>query len=61
MSRNLIIDEERKMRQDMVATEMKKEFFIREIVEGLGEEIMKEPNKVVPKLSFFGKVKKLFS
>jgi len=62
MSRNLIKDEERKMRQDMVATEIKKEIFIREIVEnGLGEEILKEPNRVIPKLSFFDKVKKLFS
>jgi hypothetical protein len=62
MGRNLIKDEERKMRQDMVATEIKKEIFIREILEkGLGEEILKEPNKVAPKLSFFGKVKRLFS
>lgn len=60
-SRNFIKDEERKMLQDMVATEIKKENFIREIVGGLGEEIKKEPTKLTPKLSFFGKIKKLFS
>jgi hypothetical protein len=61
MSRNLIRDEERKMKQDMVGTEIKKEIFIREIMGGLGEEIIKEPNKVVPKLGFFGKLKRMFS
>jgi len=61
MDRNLIKDEERKMRQDMVATEIKKENFIREILEkGLGEEIIKEPNKEQKKLSFFDKLKKMF-
>lgn len=61
MNRNLISDEERKMRQDMVATEIKKENFIREILGDLGEEIKKEPNKVTPKIGFFGKIKRLFS
>ncbi len=61
MSRNLIKDEERKMLQDTVATEIKKENFIREIVDGLGEEILKEPNKVQKKLGFWGKFKRMFS
>lgn len=62
MDRNLVKDEERKMRQDMVATEIKKENFIREITNGLGEEILIEPNKIhiEKKLTFWGKIKKLF-
>ena len=61
MNRNLIKDEERKMLQETVATEIKKENFIREIIDGLGEEILKEPNKVQKKLGFFGKLQRLFS
>ena len=61
MNRNLIKDETRKMQQDAVATEIKKENFIREITGGLGEEILKEPNKVQTKLSFWDKVKRMFS
>ena len=62
MDRNLVKDEERKMRQDMVATEIKKENFIRDITNGLGQEILEEPNKihVQKKLSFWDKLKKLF-
>jgi hypothetical protein len=62
MDRNLFKDEERKMLQDMVATEIKKENFIREITNGLGEEILIEPNKIHigKKLTFWGKIKKLF-
>jgi hypothetical protein len=60
MDRNLIKDEERKMKQDIFATEIKKENFIREITNGLGEEIKKEPNKAVKKLSFFDKIKLMF-
>jgi len=52
MNRNLIKDEERKMRQDAVATEIKKDNFINEII--------KEPNKEQKKLGFFDKIKKLF-
>jgi hypothetical protein len=46
----------------MVATEIKKENFIREITNGLGEEILIEPNKIhiEKKLTFWGKIKKLF-
>ena len=61
MSRNLIKDEERKMLQETVATEIKKENFIREITDGLGEEILKEPNRIQKKLGFFDKLKRLFS
>lgn len=60
MNRNLIKDEERKMRQDAVATEIKKENYIREIIDGLGEEIVKEPNKVQKKLGFWDKLRKMF-
>ena len=61
MNRNLIKDETRKMQQDVVATEIKKENFIREITEGLGNEILKEPNKVQKRPSFFDKLKRMFS
>ena len=62
MDRNLIKDEERKMRQDMVATEIKKENFIRDIANGLGQEILEEPNKihVQKKLTVWEKIKRLF-
>ena len=63
MDRNLIKDEERKMRQDIVATEIKKENFIRDILDkGLGQEILSEPNTVhvKKKLSFFDKLKLMF-
>jgi len=61
MSRDLIKGEERKMLMDMVATDIKKENFIREIVGGLGEEIKKEPNKLIKKMSFLDKLIKMFS
>ena len=60
MSRDLLRDEERKMKQDLFATEIKKENFIREITEGLGEEILKQPNKIQKKLTFFQKLKRIF-
>lgn len=62
MDRNLIKDEARKMRQDMVTTEIKKENFIHNITNGLGDEILKEPNKVqvIKKITFWDKLKKLF-
>ena len=62
MDRNLIKDEERKMLQDMVATEIKKENFIRDINNGLGQEILSEPNKihVQKKLTVWEKIKRLF-
>jgi len=62
MDRNLTKSEERKMLQDMVATEIKKENFIRNITDGLGQEILNEPNKiqVQKKLTFWDKIKKMF-
>ena len=63
MERNLFKDEERKIRQDMVATEIKKENFIRDILDkGLGKEILSEPNTVhvKKKVSFFDKLKLMF-
>jgi hypothetical protein len=53
--------EELKMRQDVVATEIKKEIFITQIKNGLGDEILKEPNKERKRLSFWQKIKKMFS
>jgi len=53
--------EELKMKQDIVATEFKKESFIKEMTEGgLGEKILKEPNKIQKKLGFWDKIKKIF-
>ena len=52
MNRDLIKDEMRKMKQDIFTTEIKKENFIKEITNGLGEEIKNEPNKIQKKLSF---------
>jgi hypothetical protein len=60
MNRDLIKDEMRKMKQDMFTTEIKKENFIKEITNGLGEEIKNEPNKIQKKLSFFDKIKLMF-
>ena len=61
MSRDLLRDEERKMKQDVLATEIKKDNFIREMVEGgLGQEILNEPNKIQKKLTFFQKLKRIF-
>lgn len=60
MSKDLIKNEERKMLQDIVATQIKKENFIREIVGGLGDEIIAEPSKPQKKLSFWGKIKRMF-
>ena len=60
MSRDLLRDEERKMKQDLFTSEIKKENFIREMIEGgLGEEILKEPNRIQKKLSFFQKLKRM--
>lgn len=56
-----IEQEKRKMIQDQMVTEMKKNKFIEEIKSGLGECMMNEPNKVVKKLTFWQKIKKMFS
>ena len=60
MSRDLLRDEQRKMKQDIVATQIKKENYIREIVGGLGDEIISEPSKPQKKLTFWDKIKKIF-
>lgn len=56
-----IEQEKRKMIQDSLITEMKKNKFIEEIKSGLGEQIKKEPNKiqVKEKTSMLAKFKKL--
>jgi len=54
-----IEQERRKMLQDSLVTEMKKNKFIDEIKSGLGEQIKKEPNKVHKKPSLFSRFKKL--
>jgi hypothetical protein len=56
-----IEQERRKMLQEQMITEMKKDKFIQEMLDGLGEVIKKEPNKVQKKLSLVDKIKKLFS
>lgn len=60
MSRNILKEEERKMLQDAVTTQIKKENFIREIQNGLGEEIIAQPYIVKKKLTFIEKLIKLF-
>jgi len=54
-----IKNEERKLEQDKFVTELKKEKFINDIKGGLGNEIVKQPNTVQKKISFWGKIKKL--
>jgi uncharacterized GH25 family protein len=57
----MIKHEERKMQQDALVTLSKKNKFISDIKNGLGEEIIKEPNKPQKKITFWGKIKRLFS
>jgi hypothetical protein len=56
-----IENEIRKMRQQNLVTEVKKDKFISEIQKGLGETIFKEPNKVHKKPGFLAKLKRIFS
>ena len=56
----LIKHEERKMQQDMLITLSKKNKFISEIKNGLGDEILKEPNKPQKKLTWWDKFKRIF-
>jgi hypothetical protein len=51
--------EKRKILQDSMVTEIKKEKFIKEIKNGLGDLIISEPNKTQKKPSFWSKIKKL--
>ena len=41
-------------------TQIKKESYIKEIKDGLGNKIINEPNKIQKKLSFWDKIKKMF-
>jgi hypothetical protein len=55
-----IKNEERKLQQDFFVTQIKKESYIKEIKDGLGNKIINEPNKIQKKISFWGKIKKMF-
>lgn len=52
--------EERKMEQDAFVTEAKKNKFIHEIKNGLGDLIKKEPNKPIKKVKWYNKLIKMF-
>jgi uncharacterized GH25 family protein len=54
-----IEQEKRKMLQDSIVTEYKKNKFIDEIKSGLGEDILKQPNTVYKKPSLFKRIKKV--
>lgn len=51
--------EKRKMVQDQLVTEYKKNKFIKEITSGLGEQIIKEPNTTHKRPSVWSKIKKV--
>lgn len=51
--------ERRKMLQDEIVTEYKKNKFIKEIKSGLGQSIMEQPNTIQKKPTVFDKIKKL--
>lgn len=55
-----IEQERRKIIQDQMITDFKKEKFIEEIKNGLGQSILEEPNKKQKKPSFFSKIKNIF-
>jgi len=50
--------ERRKLLQDQIITENRKNKFIQEINSGLGEKILKEPNKRQKKVTLLQKIKK---
>jgi hypothetical protein len=50
--------ERRKLLQDQMVSERKKDKFIEEIKSGLGEKILKEPNKKQKKITILQKLKK---
>lgn len=54
-------NEKRKMMQDQLITELRKEKFIEEIKSGLGETIKNEPNKTQKPPSLFKKLLKIFT
>jgi hypothetical protein len=51
--------ERRKILQDSMVTDIKKNKFISDIIGGLGEEIKKEPNTIHKRPSFWSKIKVL--
>ena len=51
--------EKRKILQDSMVTDLKKDKFINEIKNGLGEKIKNEPNTVHKKTTIFSKIKTL--
>jgi hypothetical protein len=55
-----IEQERRKILQDQMITDFKKDKFIDEIKNGLGKCILEEPNKKQKKLGFFSKIKNIF-
>lgn len=50
--------ERRKLLQDQIITENRKNKFIQEINSGLGKKILKEPNKKQKKVTLLQKIKK---
>lgn len=55
-----IENELRKIKQNHLVTEVKKDRFIEDIKNGLGEEIKKEPNKIQKKPGLLQRLKKIF-
>lgn len=56
-----IENERRKILQDQMVTDMKKEKFMEELKNGLGEKIKNEPNKIQKKSTLLQKIKRIFS
>jgi hypothetical protein len=54
----MLEQERRKLLQDQIITENRKNKFIQEINSGLGEKILKEPNKKQKKVTLLQKIKK---
>jgi hypothetical protein len=60
MDRDKLLIEKHKMLQDIVNTDLKKEKFIKEVLNGLGEEIKQQPNKIHKKPNLLEKLLKIF-
>ena len=54
----MLEQERRKLLQDQIITENRKNKFIQEINSGLGEKILKEPNKKQKKVTLLQTIKK---
>jgi hypothetical protein len=52
--------EKRKILQESMITDIQKNRFIKEISSGLGDEIIKEPNRIQKKPGLLSKLKKMF-